>query len=152
MKRVPNYPNTRKAVSSLYQAEDTVKWIKKVIKVSSINHRTKLSKDPRVIEVIRDLNESVKKISGIEGYFIFHVTVSIVKYLNDENSQDLEYSLWCNYARLPKTASIFSWIVLVDNSLDNLIDTIKNNKNDIIRDIEDIIRSLNAPQKTEKEL
>jgi len=147
MKPVLNYPKTRKAVSSLYQAEDTVRWIKKVIAVSSINHRTKLSKDPKVIEIIRDLNESVKKIPGIEGYFIFNIT-----YSGNENSQDVEYSLWCNYARLPKTASIFSWLVQIDNSLDNLIDSIKKNKNAIISDIENIIRTLNAPQKTQKSL
>jgi len=131
------YNKTVKFISELYSAESIAQWIKKVIKTTSANFGLYVCREKDAIDLIRELNDYVKNIPNIEGYFIFNIGFDKIT---------SEYSLLCTYARLPKTVSLFSWIVAVDDNLSNLIESVRNNKNVIMSAITDIVSAINQPQ------
>ena len=138
MNKTKAYQKTLKFVHELYNAESVAKWIKKVIKTASANYRLYVCREKDSVELIRELNTYVKSIQNIEGYFIFNIGFD--RLTN-------EYSLLCTYAKLPKTVSLFSWIVAVDDNLKSLIEHVRNNKESIMAVVIDIISALNHSAK-----
>ena len=134
MNRTRAYHKTLKFVQELYSAESVAQWIKKVIKTASANYKLYICREKEAVELIRELNDYVKSIPNMEGYFIFNIGF---------DKLTGEYSLLCTYAKLPNTVSLFSWIVVADDNLKNLVDHVRNNKEAIMATISDIISAMN---------